>query len=121
MAGLTAHGATFTFSTFSGKLTSVSVEMPTAEVTNMTAAGDAKGYTFMVPTGDHTGGTITVDFLTSNADPWSFVKQVGILSFSSLGYTVSRRVICDSASVSAQSGELVRGTLHFLITDYTGA
>jgi len=120
MAGVTAHGATFTFSSFSGKLTGISVEMPTAEVTNMTAAGDRLGYTFMVPTGEQSGGTITVDFITTNADPWVFVKQIGVLTFSSQGYTVSRRVICESASVSAQSGELVRGSLRFLITDYQG-
>jgi hypothetical protein len=120
MAGATAHGAKFSFLTFSGTLTGISVEMPTAEVTNMTAAGDSLGYTFMVPTGEWTGGTITVDFLTINADPWEFVKKVGNLSFSSGGYSVSRRVICESASVSAQAGELVRGSLKFLITDYQG-
>ena len=120
MAGATAHGATFSFLTFSGKLTGISVEMPTAEVTNMTAATDGLGFTFMVPTGEQTGGTITVDFLTFNADPWTFVKKVGQLTFTSGGYTVTRRVICESASVSAQSGELVRGSLKFLMTDYKG-
>ena len=121
MAGATAHGATFSFLSFSGKLTGISVEMPTAEVTNMTAATDGLGYTFMVPTGEWAGGTITVDFLTFNTDPQTFVKKVGNLSFSSAGYTVSRRVICESASVSAQSGEIVRGSLKFLMTDYQGA
>jgi hypothetical protein len=120
MAGATAHGATFSFLTFSGRLTGISVEMPTAEVTNMTAATDGLGYTFMVPTGEQTGGTITVDFLTINADPWSFVKKVGDLKFTSAGYSISRRVICESASVSAQAGELVRGSLKFLMTDYRG-
>jgi hypothetical protein len=120
MAGATAHGATFSFLTFSGKLIGISVEMPTAEVTNMTAATDKLGYTFMVPTGEQSGGTITVDFLTWNADPWSFVKKVGELKFTSGGYTVARQVVCESASVSAQAGELVRGSLKFLITDYKG-
>jgi hypothetical protein len=121
MAGATAHGATFSFMGFSGKLTGISVDMPAAEVANMTAAGDLLGYTVMVPTGEHSGGTITVDFLSSNADPWAFVKRVGVLSFSSAGYSISRRVVCESASVSAQAGELVRGSLKFLITDYSGA
>jgi hypothetical protein len=121
MAGATAHGATFSFMGFSGKLTGISVEMPTAEVTNMTAANDARGYTFMVPTGEQAGGTVTVDFLTINSDPWLFVKRVGNLTFSSAGYSVSRRVICESASVSAQSGELVRGSLRFIMTDYQGS
>jgi hypothetical protein len=121
MAGATAHGATFSFAGFSGKLTGISVEMPTAEVTNMTGVAAGRGYTVMVPTGEQTGGTITVDFLAvNNTDPWSFVKMVGNLSFTSAGYSISRRVICESASVSAQSGELVRGSLKFLITDYSG-
>ena len=113
MAGATAQGATFSFLSFSGKLLGISVEMPTAEVTNMTAAEDGLGYTFMVPTGEWAGGTITVDFLTFSADPQTFVKKVGNLTFTSAGYTVSRRVVCESASVSAQSGELVRGSLSF--------
>jgi hypothetical protein len=120
MAGATAHGATFSFLTFRGTLTGISVEMPTAEVTNMTDASDGLGYTFMVPTGEWAGGTITVDFLTTTADPQTLVRKVGNLSFSSAGYTVSRRVICESASISAQAGELVRGSLKFLMTDYRG-
>jgi hypothetical protein len=120
MAGATAHGATFSFMGFSGKLTGISVEMPTAEVANMTAAGNGLGYTVMVPTGEWAGGTITVDFLSVIADPQSLVRKVGNLSFSSAGYSVSRRVICESASVSAQTGELVRGSLKFLMTDYQG-
>jgi len=121
MAGATANGATFSFLGFSGTLTGISVEMPTAEVTNMTGVGAGRGYTVMVPTGEQSGGTITVDFLTINADPWAFVKLAGILTFTSPGYSISRRVICESATVSAQSGELVRGSLKFLMTDYTGA
>ena len=120
MAGATAHGATFSFMGFVGKLTGISVEMPTAEITNMTGVGSGRGFMVMVPTGDSSGGTITVDFLTINTDPWSFVKMAGILSFTSAGYSISRRVICESASVSAQSGELVRGSLKFLMTDYSG-
>jgi hypothetical protein len=120
MAGVTAHGATFSFLNFSGKLVGISVEMPTAEVTNMTAAGDRLGYTFMVPTGEWAGGTITVDFLAAGIDPQTLVRRVGNLSFSSNGYSISRRVICESASIGAQAGELVRGSLKFLMTDYQG-
>jgi hypothetical protein len=61
-----------------------------------------------------------VDFLATGVDPQTFVRKVGPLSFSSSGYGISRRVVCESASVSAQAGELVRGSLKFLITDYQG-
>jgi hypothetical protein len=120
MAGATAHGATFSFLGFSGKLTGISVEMPTAEVANMTSVAAGRGLMVMVPTGESSGGTITVDFLAFSADPQTFVKMVGNLSFSSGGYSVSRRVICESASVTAQAGEIVRGSLKFLMTDYQG-
>ena len=121
MAGFTAQGATFTYSGFSGKVSGISVETPTAEVTDMTAMQDAVGYSYMVPTGEWAGGTITVDFIASSQDPQSLVKTTGQLVFSSAGYSISRRVLCQSASVAAQVGEIVRGSLKFLITDYQGS
>jgi hypothetical protein len=121
MAGFTAHGARVTFLGFAGDVTGISVETPKAQVTDMTAVGDGLGHNVMVPTGEWSGGTITVDFLTVNFDPQAFVKLTGQLTFASPGYTVSRRVICESASIGAQAGELVRGSLKFLMTDYTGA
>jgi hypothetical protein len=86
----------------------------------MTAATDQLGYTFMVPTGEWAGGTITVEFIATSVDPQTLVRKVGDLSFSSSGYRIVRRVVCESASVSAQTGEIVRGSLKFLITDYRG-
>lgn len=121
MAGATAHGATFSFLNFSGSLVGISVEMPTAEVVNMTSAYDVLGSMVTVPTGEWSGGTITVDFLTSNVDPQLLVRRVGQLTFSSRGYSISRRVVCESASIGAQAGELVRGSLKFLMTDYQAA
>jgi hypothetical protein len=120
MAGVTAHGATFTFSGFSGKVSGISIETPTAEVTDMAGVGDGRGLQVLVPTGGLTGGTITVDFLTSGGDPQRLVRSVGQLTFASEGYSMSRRVLCESASVTAQAGELVRGSLRFRITDYMG-
>ena len=119
MAGVTAHGATFTYAGFAGHVTGISVETPAAEVTDMTAMVDAVGYSYMVPTGEWSGGTITVDFLAAG-DPQSLVRTTGNLQFSSPGFNIGRRVLCQSASVSAQAGEIVRGSLKFLITDYQG-
>lgn len=121
MAGATAHGATFSYRGFTGKISGISVEMPTAEVTDMTAMQDGVGYSYMVPTGEWAGGTITVDFIASSQDPQLFVRTTGQLVFASSGYSISRRVICQSASVAAQSGEIVRGSFKFLITDYQGS
>lgn len=120
MAGVTAQGATLTFRGVVATITGISVEMPTAETTDMTSATDGAAQSVIVPTGAWSGGTITVDFLTLNTDPQALVRQVGDLTFRSAGYTISRRVLCESASVEARTGELVRGSLRFRMTDYTG-
>ena len=122
MAGVTAQGASFTFSGFTGKVTGISVESSTAEVADMTGRGDNAGYRVMVPTGDISVGGVTVDFLsTGSFDPQSIVKTTGMLTFNSTNFSISRRVVCVSGSVGASVGELVRGTLKFMSTDYTGS
>jgi len=127
MAGVTAHGASFAFSSsgissFVAAVVGVSVETPTAEVVDMSGVGDLPGYIVAVPTGDWSGGSITVDYLRTAAtqDPQGLVRKTGLLAFASQGFSYSRRVICESASTEARSGELVRGSLRFRITDYTG-
>lgn len=125
MAGLTAHGAAFVFLDFRGDITGISIESPSAEVTNMTSASDPVGHIVMVPTGEIAGGTITVDFL-AKAPPGSgaaplptvYVKKVGSLFFASPSFACKVNVVCESASISAQSGDLIKGTLRFRPTDY---
>lgn len=119
MAGVTAHGGTFSYNGFSGSVVGVSVETPTAEIADMSGITDARGAIVLVPTGDWSGGTITVDYLASGV-PQGIVRSVGTLSFSSPGFSVARRVVCESASTEAKSGELVRGSLRFRVTDYMG-
>jgi hypothetical protein len=121
MAGFTAQGATFTFTGFVGKVTGISVKASTAELADMSDRYTARGFKLMVPTGDITPGSVTVDFLaTESFDPQSLVKNTGVLTFSSQNFSVSRRVVCVSGSIGAQVGELVRGTLEFMSTDFTG-
>jgi len=117
------QSATFSFNgTSLGYLTGISVDTPTAEVTNMTDASVAKGFVVMVPTGDWTGGTINADYLHHGAfDPQPLVGTVGTLSFSSSTYSVSRRAILLSATTEARVGEVVRGSLRFQVTDYQGS
>jgi hypothetical protein len=121
MAGVTAQGATFTFSGFAGKVTGISVKASTAELADMSDKYTARGFKLMVPTGDITPGGVTVDFLAIGSfDPQSLVKNTGMLTFSSQNFSISRRVVCVSASIGAQVGELVRGTMEFMATDFTG-
>lgn len=120
MAGSTGHGATFSFNGIIATITGISVEMPTAEIADMTSINNGASQLVIVPTGAWSGGAITVDFLTINVDPQSMIRQVGKLTFNSSGYRVSRRAILESANVEARAGELVRGSLKFRMTDYMG-
>lgn len=122
MAGFTAHGGVFSFAGFSAAVTGVSVETPTAEIVDMSGVDDGVGRVVLVPTGDWKGGSITVDYVrtASTVDPQSLVRNTGQLRFTSPGFSVSKRVILESASAEARAGEIVRGSLRFRITDYTG-
>lgn len=115
------YSATFTFGTFSGYVTGLQVEHPTAETIDMTGANDPIGSFVLVPTGAKRGGSITVDFMHNGTyDVASLIGTYGTLSFSSTAYSVSKSVICETASMEARVAEVVRGTLKFLLTDYTG-
>lgn len=121
MAGVSAHGATFTFLGVQAIVTGISVETPAAEVIDMASAADPVGTIGMVPTGEWSGGTISVDYIHAGplqTDPQSVVRQVGQLVFASPGYTVVRNAILESATTEARTGEIVRGTLRFRMTDY---
>ena len=123
MAGITAHGATFTFNAFGGEVTGISVESPVAELANMTSMTDPVGMVKMVPTGEISGGTITVDFLAraGSALPTTHVRQRGQLRFASSNLTYVVNAVCESASISAQAGDLIKGSLRFRPTDYYGS
>jgi len=127
MPGVTAQGGTFTFTVDGFQVwayvTGLSVEAPTAEVVDMTPYNANIGERLLVPTGHWTGGSVTVDYIhaPNGGDPEEVVRQVGTLAFASGGYSVSRRAILESATTTARMGDIVRGTLRFRVTDYTGA
>lgn len=129
MAGVTAHGATFSFAPIGGGVSytavvaGLSVETPSAELVDMTGAGASNGYVVLVPTGDFArgaSGTVTVDYLSTGVNWQAVVGAVGTLSLSSPGHAVVRRVVLESASSEARAGDIVRGSLKFRMTDYTG-
>lgn len=124
------YNATFTFGgTTRATVVSVQVDAPIAEIVDMTAVKDGAGYSYQVATGDKRGGSVVVDFIglqssevgrpPVNADLTSLVGQNNTLVFASGAYSVTRRAIVESASVSARTGELVSGQIRFRITDYT--
>lgn len=122
MAGITAHGATFTFFSFVGDVTGISVESPVAEIVDMTGMTDSAGYIVAVPTGAISGGSITIDFLARKdaALPSAHVRQRGPLVFASPDFSYAVNAICESATISAQAGDLVKGSLKFRPTDHFG-
>jgi hypothetical protein len=112
--------ARFTFSGFSGRVTDLSVETPSAVLADMSSTATGGRSQLIVPTGEWSGGSITVGFMSS-ADPQSLVGTRAALTFSSTAYSVSRNVILESASIDVRTGEAVRGSLRFRITDYYGS
>lgn len=126
MAGFAAQGATFTFvgslGEFKGAVTGINVETPVAEVVDMTSPTDPAGYSIRVPTGEWSGGRISLDFIatTATGDIQGIVRGIGPLTFSSPKFSVTRRCILESANTEARVGELVRGSATFIPTDYEG-
>ena len=123
MAGVTAQGATFTFSGVMAIVTHLSIMTPKAEIVDMTGINDPAGATVMVPTGSNSPGSVTVGYLyaAGGVDPQTAVGVQGPLVFGSPGYSVSRNVILESASTEVGLGDVVRGSLNFVMTDYYGS
>lgn len=119
MARVTAQGTTAWFNgNVIGHVVGVQFETPEAEVVDMTGMYDPAGFRFLVPTGDKRGGTVTVDVMTSEVPASNYIGTIGELKFQSSGFSVSRNVLLQSASTEARTGELVRGTLKFALTDH---
>jgi len=126
---VTAQGATFSFiprtggSTFEGGVTKVTVEAPTAEIADVTGLYDSTKTVVRVPTGAWTGGSITVDFFfLSNGSMSidSMIGKIGQMTFSASGYNISRNVIVESVSSGGSVGDVFRGTMKFVPTDWYG-
>lgn len=115
------YSATFTYSGFSGYVTGLSVDMPKAEIVNMTPQGAAAGAQVLVPTGAVTGGSVVVDFWHDGVvNVRNLIGTYGTLTFTSTAYSVSINVVCEHATVEARTGQIVSGTLRFVFTDFTG-
>jgi hypothetical protein len=127
MAGVFALGASFSFRGVAATVTGVSVETPKAAYVDMTHTptggfGDTVSSRVLVPTREMAPGSITVDFnqQPNQQDPNNLVGLHGQLSFQSAGYRVTRQAFLESSTTEVRVGELVRGTLKFITTDYYG-
>ena len=105
----------------SAKITGLSVESPTAEVTDMTSVSDFSNQVVIVPTGGYHGGSISVDFIAdaTGIDMQTLVGAYGIVKFTcSANYTVARVVVLEAISLDVRTAELVRGSMKFRMSDY---
>lgn len=122
MAGYVASGATFTFCGVRALATRVSVESPTAEIVDMTPHNGPLNQMVLVPTGAAaSGGAVEVEFLQSrnaNVSPLAAVGRIGTIAFSGNVPSISVRGICENVSLEAATGDVVRGTMRFRLTDY---
>ena len=116
-----AHTATFSFVGTTYFATSVSVEAPQPEIVDMTSFSDPATSIVMVPTGAYTSpGRISVE-CWGFQDPKSLVGVVGQAQFITRLATITRNVVCDSASTEGQVGSLLRLRFTLMPTDYTPA
>lgn len=124
---VTAHGASFSFTSgsdeFDAPVVGLSITYPTPDVVDMTSGSAAVGIKAMYPTGDtKTPGKIKVDWqvdaVSGTDDPQYLIGKIGSVAFESTGWSIKRNVYVESASVDARNGNVVRGTISFVMTDY---
>ena len=122
MAGVTAQGGTFTFGSLNATIVALSVDSAVAEVVDMTTYADPVNHIAMVPTGAWSGGSISVDYLhVGSFDPTVTIGTVQQLSFACASYSVAKYAVHESSSTQLKVGDLVRGTMKFRLTDFTGS
>jgi hypothetical protein len=117
---ISSQGTTFTFAGFSAHFTSISVEDPQAEVVDMTSQVDPVGQRHMVGTGDITSpGRIRLDYirLTGTPAPLEATGLSGNLSISHANVSIQKLAVLESASSEMAVGDVIRGSVNFVISD----
>jgi hypothetical protein len=116
------HSARFSFRGIeAAQVTGIQVETPSAVIVDMSGVDTPAGNSVQVPTGEIRGGSVTVDFIAAGGiDPQGLVGKAGFLFFTSSAYGVGRQAILESARITVQTADVVRGQLTFRMTDYYG-
>ena len=121
MAGVFAQGGTFTFGSLNATIVALSVDHAVAEVVDMTTYTHPVNHIVMVPTGAWSGGAVSVDYLhVGSFDATLTIGTTGQLSFACANYSVAKYAVHESSSTQLKVGDLVRGTMKFRLTDFTG-
>ena len=117
---ISSLGTTFTFPGFTAHYTSISVQEPEAEVVDMTRISDPVRTRRMVATGDVTSpATVRVDYirLANTPAPLTISGLSGQLVISHPNVSVSKKAVLQSATSEIAVGDVLRGTLNFVIDD----
>lgn len=123
---VTGQGATFSFTSnlgnFAGKITKITVEAETAEIADVTGLYDVGDAVVLVPTGAWKGGSINIEYQATTTEPSisTLIRGYGQLVFDSPGYSARRQAILESGSESVSVGDVARGSLRFVVTDWYG-
>lgn len=100
-------------------VTAVSVQAATPEVVDMTPITAPASQKLLVPTGAFTDtGTIEVEAL-GFGDPAKLTGQIGSATFTTPLGSVTRNVVCESASAEGRVGDVLRLRFTLKPTDYT--
>jgi hypothetical protein len=116
-----AQGTSFTFNSTGYTVTSVRARAAQPEVVDMSPISHpintgpmlvATG-AFLVP------GSVEIELIGPQS-PLSMIGQTGQLSITGPVGGITENAICETAEVSAQVGDVVRGSARFLITSHSG-
>ena len=119
MTARLANQSQFSFRGVTYFATSVSVEPPAAEIVDMTTNGTPLGQRRMIATGDALSpGGVSVEAL-GFADPTLLIGLLGDVTFTTPIGSVTKKAICESASVEGRVADLLRIRLSFVMTSET--
>jgi hypothetical protein len=127
---ISSLGTTFTFPGFTAHYTSISVEEPEAEVVDMTSIDTPLGQKRMVPTRDVSSpARMRVDYvrLQGTPKPMAITGAQGVNGGQAVSIVFSHATagsftvkgVLQSASSEFASGDLMRGSLTFVIDSST--
>lgn len=116
-----SQGTSFTFNSTGYTVTSVRATAARPEVVDMSPYNHPVNTDPIVAQTGVLAAPGSVDIeLIGPQSPLSMIGQLGQLVISGPVGSISKQAICEAAEVSAQVGDVVRGSARFIITSYQG-
>lgn len=116
-----SQGTTFKFNSVGYTVTSVRARAAQPEVVDMSPINHPNDTgPMIVPTGAYAApGSVDIELIGLQS-PLGMIGQTGELSITGPVGSITEQAICEAAEVSAQVGDVVRGSARFIITSYQG-